>query len=112
MTRKKVAIIIGVLLIGAAEPQLADELAGALPPDQIHRCGTLAVAAETARELALSGDVVLLSPACSSFDQFQNYEHRGDVFRQAVKSLQTPSGPTIRSPEKITTEDISKQMLF
>ena len=36
---------------------------------------------------AVSGDVVLLSPACSSFDQFQNYQHRGDVFRQAVKNL-------------------------
>ncbi len=36
---------------------------------------------------ALSGDVVLLSPACSSFDQFQNYQHRGEVFRQAVKNL-------------------------
>jgi UDP-N-acetylmuramoylalanine--D-glutamate ligase len=36
---------------------------------------------------AVSGDVVLLSPACSSFDQFQNYQHRGEVFRQAVKNL-------------------------
>ena len=38
---------------------------------------------------AVAGDVVLLSPACSSFDQFQNYQHRGEVFRQAVKNLQT-----------------------
>jgi UDP-N-acetylmuramoylalanine--D-glutamate ligase len=36
---------------------------------------------------AVRGDVVLLSPACSSFDQFQNYQHRGEVFRQAVKNL-------------------------
>jgi UDP-N-acetylmuramoylalanine--D-glutamate ligase len=36
---------------------------------------------------AMAGDVVLLSPACSSFDQFQNYQHRGEVFRQAVKNL-------------------------
>lgn len=39
---------------------------------------------------AVSGDVVLLSPACSSFDQFQNYQHRGDVFRQAVAALSPP----------------------
>jgi len=36
---------------------------------------------------AVAGDVVLLSPACSSFDQFENYQHRGEVFRQAVKNL-------------------------
>ncbi len=41
---------------------------------------------EAARR-AVSGDVVLLSPACSSFDQFQNYRHRGEVFRQAVLAL-------------------------
>ena len=36
---------------------------------------------------AVPGDVVLLAPACSSFDQFQNYEHRGQVFKEAVRSL-------------------------
>jgi UDP-N-acetylmuramoylalanine--D-glutamate ligase len=48
-----------------------------------------------ASEAAVSGDVVLLSPACSSFDMFQNYQHRGDVFRQAVGELirAAASGP-------------------
>jgi UDP-N-acetylmuramoylalanine--D-glutamate ligase len=43
----------------------------------------LEAVSEAARN-AVAGDVVLLSPACSSFDQFQNYQHRGEVFRQAV----------------------------
>jgi len=46
----------------------------------------LEAVAEAARN-AVAGDVVLLSPACSSFDQFQNYQHRGDVFREAARNL-------------------------
>ncbi len=47
--------------------------------------------AEAARN-AVAGDVVLLSPACSSFDQFKNHQHRGDVFRQAVQKMATAAG--------------------
>jgi len=43
---------------------------------------------EAARNAA-AGDVVLISPACSRFDQFRNYQHRGEVFRQAVLALQS-----------------------
>ncbi len=49
--------------------------------------GSLLEGISEAANRAVSGDVVLLSPACSSFDQFQNYQQRGDIFRQAVQSL-------------------------
>ena len=44
-------------------------------------------AVEQASSLAVSGDVVLLSPACASFDMFNNYEHRGKVFKDLVNKL-------------------------
>ncbi len=53
--------------------------------------GSLLEAVAESAKHAVSGDVVLLSPACSSFDQFQNYQHRGEVFRQAVAQLETSS---------------------
>ena len=49
---------------------------------------SLVEAVEEAAHRAAPGDVVLLSPACSSFDQFRDYKHRGEVFRQAVKNLE------------------------
>ncbi len=56
---------------------------------------SLLEAVSRAAENAASGDVVLLSPACSSFDQFQDYRHRGEVFRQAVIGLQpSPKSPS------------------
>lgn len=70
------------LLIGEAQPQLAEELAGALPADRLIGCGTLATAVERAKQLAQPGDVVLLSPACASWDQFPNFETRGERFKE------------------------------
>src|SRR5581483_8263839 len=64
-------------LIGAE----ADRLAAALDGD---RDETLEAAVAHARELAGPGDVVLLSPACASFDQFENFEARGEAFRRLV----------------------------
>ena len=59
----------------------------------------LEAVSEAARQ-AVSGDIVLLSPACSSFDMFQNYQHRGEVFRQTVEQLarSTRGGVSRRSP--------------
>lgn len=75
-------------LIGEAEAAFAAALAGLLP---VSRCGSLdrAVAAATARARsdALPGAVVLLSPACASFDQFRNFEARGAAFRALVEAI-------------------------
>jgi len=48
---------------------------------------SLASAVQAARVAARAGEVVLLSPACASFDMFDNYEHRGDVFKKVVEEL-------------------------
>ncbi len=70
-----------VLAIGESGPQIVSELDGVVDVTDV---GTLERAVEHARELAHPGDLVLLSPACSSYDQFVNYEARGERFRQLV----------------------------
>ena len=56
--------------------------------------GSLLEAVTEAAKNAVPGDVVLLSPACSSFDQFQNYQQRGEKFCEIVKSISWGRGPT------------------
>jgi UDP-N-acetylmuramoylalanine--D-glutamate ligase len=73
-----------VLTIGEDAPTIEREL-GALAPTE--RSGTLQGAVRRAAALAGPGDVVLLSPACASYDQFKNYEQRGEAFRQLVQEL-------------------------
>lgn len=53
--------------------------------DSIYHVGNYQEAVETATSLAVNGDVVLLSPACASWDMFRNYEERGDLFKELVK---------------------------
>jgi UDP-N-acetylmuramoylalanine--D-glutamate ligase len=73
----------GVYLIGEATEAIAAELEGAGAP--ISRCGDLEHAVVAARAAARPGEVVLLSPACTSFDQFSDFEARGERFRALVR---------------------------
>lgn len=74
----------GVLLIGAAAEKIAGQLNGSAP---LVPCGTLDVAVRHAAQSAQPGDIVLLAPACASFDQFQNYEERGKMFKTIVGQI-------------------------
>jgi UDP-N-acetylmuramoylalanine--D-glutamate ligase len=66
----------------------ADKVRAAFTPVvRVESAATMAEAVSAARRLALPGDIVLLSPACASFDWFENYEHRGRVFKDEVMSL-------------------------
>jgi UDP-N-acetylmuramoylalanine--D-glutamate ligase len=76
--------VVGVYTIGSAAEKIERELAGVV---KMVSAGTLQKAIERAAAEARPGDVVLLAPACSSFDQFENYEHRGRVFRECVAGL-------------------------
>ncbi|HEY2645683.1 MAG TPA: UDP-N-acetylmuramoyl-L-alanine--D-glutamate ligase [Candidatus Acidoferrales bacterium] len=73
------------LLIGSAAGKIETELGGVIP---VERAETLERAVESAARSARPGDTVLLAPACASFDQFENYEHRGRVFKQLVRELE------------------------
>ncbi|MDQ3881215.1 MAG: UDP-N-acetylmuramoyl-L-alanine--D-glutamate ligase, partial [Chloroflexota bacterium] len=72
-----------VYVIGEAAEQLAREVGG-------ERCGELEAAVSRARAAARAGEVVLLSPACASFDQFADFEARGRAFKALVTALGEP----------------------
>jgi UDP-N-acetylmuramoylalanine--D-glutamate ligase len=72
-----------VYLIGEDAPLIAAALASVSIP--VHECGELELAIARAREAARDRDVVLLSPACASFDQFADFEARGERFRELVQ---------------------------
>lgn len=74
----------GAVLIGRDGPRLADVLDGVVP---VVHAADMNEAVARAREMAVAGDQVLLSPACASFDMFEGYAHRGKTFTQAVEEL-------------------------
>jgi UDP-N-acetylmuramoylalanine--D-glutamate ligase len=71
-----------VYLIGEAAARLAEDLAGTA---ELHQSGDLERAVAEARAAAEPGDVILLSPACTSYDQYDNYEQRGEHFRELAR---------------------------
>jgi UDP-N-acetylmuramoylalanine--D-glutamate ligase len=79
------------LLIGAAADKIEKQIAGSVA---IEQAGTIERAVETAAHAARPRDIVLLAPACASFDQFQNYEHRGRVFKELVHQLERQAAST------------------
>ncbi|MFZ3340923.1 MAG: UDP-N-acetylmuramoyl-L-alanine--D-glutamate ligase [Terriglobales bacterium] len=82
-----------VYTIGAAAAKIESHIQGAA---EIDHAETLEIAVQRASASAVAGDIVLLAPACSSFDQFKNYEHRGSVFKEAVCSLASAQNPATR----------------
>ncbi len=74
----------GAVFMGEAAPLLAESFNGQVP---FSMAEDMKDAVGKAANMAAGGDVVLLAPACSSFDMFENYEHRGRVFKAAVEDL-------------------------
>lgn len=74
-----------VYTIGAAAAKIQSQIKGT----QVVTAGTLDSAVRRASESATPGDIVLLAPACASFDQFVSYEHRGRVFKDLVKQMES-----------------------
>jgi len=77
-----------VYTIGAAAEKIESHIKGAA---EIVHAETLENAIRRASAVAQPGDIVLLAPACASFDQFQSYNHRGRVFKEVVQSLAQPA---------------------
>jgi len=101
MLREKAIL---ALLIGSAADKIAQQIEVNVA---IRRAETLQNAVQFAAQAAHAGDIVLLAPACASFDQFQNYEHRGRVFKELVRQLQHPAEDGAH-PEKHNAETFGK----
>ena len=94
-----------VMLIGRDAPALLQALDAT--GVALHDCASLEEAVQGAARHAQAGDIVLLSPACASFDMFRNYGHRAEVFVQAVRELGRdvePAGAATNAPANATTD--------
>ncbi len=74
-----------IIAIGESKDKISEELEGVAP--QLFTVDSMNEAVRISRKLAKKGEVVLLSPACASFDMFEDYEHRGKVFKEEVNKL-------------------------
>jgi len=91
-----------LVLIGEDADRIEDELRGRAP---VLRASDMAEAVRLAHESALPGDVVLLAPACASYDMFDSYEHRGRVFKEAVMARLRAAGPVTREETREETRE-------
>lgn len=87
----------GAYLIGAAAEKIASQIQGAT---RMIQSDTLDRAIRQASEAAASGDIVLLAPACASFDQFENYEQRGRIFKELVHALAAKAGQPVATGDR------------
>jgi len=78
----------GLIAIGEAREKIFDELGRTFP---VHFADSLVDAVRKSFELAIPGETILLSPACASFDMFENFEQRGRAFKRAVHTLRNNS---------------------
>ena len=85
-----------VYTIGAAAAKIESQIAGS----EVVRAKTLDRAVKRASDLASAGDIILLAPACASFDQFDSYEHRGRVFKQLVGELAARENESLASARR------------
>jgi UDP-N-acetylmuramoylalanine--D-glutamate ligase len=91
-----------LVIVGEDAARIESELKSFAP--EIVRAGTMHDAVRRAHAAALPGDIVLLAPACASFDMFDSYEHRGRVFKEAVESIQQSAVSYQPEAAKLTAE--------
>ncbi len=94
-----------VYTIGEAAGKIEAQIGNSAP---LASAQTLEAAVQQASQSAVPGDIVLLAPACASYDQFTSYEHRGRVFKQLVQALAAPPSPEA-PPEKSEAKSKAQQ---